>query len=574
MLTFFRLLILLFSSSLIISVSPVVAAPKPVVHDAEYYILYAQNKAKWDEQDKALREKLNALQKKYGTPPNIVHIMWDDTSFGDVGIPAINKIRGYQTPHINKLAQNGILFTRMYTEPSCTPTRAAALTGRHPVRNGMYVVGFPIENGGLSKDEVTLAEVLSKAGYTTGFFGKAHVGDIEESYLNNQGFDEAFWMPYNQVVSLWNEQGEAANAVIGLKEEMLVKDPYKLDNTFIPKGWIVALEGKKGQPAYEWRGTSHEDYLAFDTEAKKRTIEFIRKNAKTKKPFYVVSWPALTSFIPSPKKLTPGRGIFTDAMQHNVDAFVGTVVKELKDQGIAENTLIIVMADNGPMSHNPPPGLGMVETIFRGGKGDFLEGGVRVPAFAYWPGVIEKGQLVGDIVHVTDLFTTFANIGGAKQYIPRDRVIDGLDQTALILNGDTHGRRDYVFIYQGPILAATVKGNNKRHWITSDPGAKSGIGAATYFLPLDPREKTPMLANLLHTAEAFGRMRARHELWKKKYPDKSMARAIAFTGIANARPETKNLAKPPYNPKDLPFDVNQYLEFKLPWFNLDPDYGQ
>ena len=261
-------------------------------------------------------------------------------------------------------------------------------------------------------------------------------------------------------------------------------------------------------------------------------------------------------------------------MQYNVDAFVGTLIAELKKLGIAETTLVIVMADNGPMAHNPPPGLGMVETIFRGGKGDFLEGGVRVPAFAYWPGVIKPGQIVGDIIHVTDLFTTFANIGGAKKYIPHDRIIDGLDQSALILNGDTHGRRDYVFIYQGPELAATVKGNYKRHWISGDPGAKSGIGAATYFLPLDPREKTPMLVNLLHTSEAFSRMRARHELWKKKYPDKPLKRAPAFKGVANARPETKALWQPPVTLKALPFNPMQYLQHEMPWNRLDPDLGE
>ena len=118
------------------------ASDKPIVHDAEFYIIEAQNGKKWSQQDKAIQERLAELRKKYGKPPNIIHIMWDDTSFGDVGIPAINKIRGFQTPNLNKMAEDGILFTRMYTEPSCTPTRAAALTGRHPVRNGMYVVGW------------------------------------------------------------------------------------------------------------------------------------------------------------------------------------------------------------------------------------------------------------------------------------------------------------------------------------------------------------------------------------------------------------------------------------------------
>ena len=116
---------------------------------------------------------------------------------------------------------------------------------------------------------------------------------------------------------------------------------------------------------------------------------------------------------------------------------------ELKTLGIAENTLVILMADNGPMTHNGPPG--MAETLYRGGKGDYLEGGVRVPAMAWWPGVIAPGQTVGDIIHETDLFTTFARLGGAMEHVPTDRIIDGVDQTALFLKGDTFSRRDYVY---------------------------------------------------------------------------------------------------------------------------------
>jgi arylsulfatase len=261
-------------------------------------------------------------------------------------------------------------------------------------------------------------------------------------------------------------------------------------------------------------------------------------------------------------------------MQFNVDAFIGQVMDELKELGIAENTLVIAMADNGPMSHNPPPGLGMTETIFRGGKGDFLEGGVRVPAFAWWPGVIDAEQIVGDIIHETDLYTTFARLAGATKYIPTDRIIDGLDQTALLLEGDTHGRRDHVFIYAGPELGATVKGNVKRHWISPDPGAKSGLGAAYYYLLHDTREKNPMLVNMLHLNEAFKRMRKRHELWKKKYPDSSRAHGPAFTGLANARPETKALAKPPVDLKKLPFDPLEYIEYELPYDGIDPGLGQ
>lgn len=189
------------------------AAAKEIVHDAEYYVLEAQHGEKWAAQDAELQKKLKALRKKHGTPPKIIHIMWDDTAVGEVGVPHIQKARGWETPNINQFSQDGIYFARMYTEPSCTPSRAAVMTGRHAVRNGMYNVGFPYEYGGLAAEEVTMAEVLSKAGYATAFYGKSHMGDVESSYLTNQGFDEALWTPYNQVPSMYPPEFERAGAI-------------------------------------------------------------------------------------------------------------------------------------------------------------------------------------------------------------------------------------------------------------------------------------------------------------------------------------------------------------------------
>ena len=554
-----------------------VLAKGQIVHDAEYYILDAQNGKKWAAEDKDLDKKLAELRKKYKNPPNIIHIMWDDTAFGDVGIPAIQKVRGLETPRLNTMAEEGILFTRMYSEVGCTPTRAAAATGRLAVRSGMYNIGMLLESHGMGGEEVTLAEVLSKAGYTTAFHGKWHLGDIEESYPHNQGFDEAFFTGYNQILSMNTRESEQANASIGLFEDMLPPDPYKIDDTFVTKGWVQIAEGTKGGKTRQWGDNSLDNFLKIDPEAQRRTLEFIERNAKASKPFYVANWPNMTAMIPVGKKVSTSHSILQDGLQGNIDPFVGRVMDKLKELGIAENTLLIVMADNGPMAHNPPPGAGWAQTIFRGGKGDFLEGGVRVPAQAWWPGMIEPGQVVGDIIHVTDLFTTFAGIAGARQYIPTDRVIDGIDQTALLLNGDTYSRRDHVFIYAGPRLGATVKGNYKRHWISSDPvGESSGIPAAFYFLPADPREVTPMLLQLIHLKRPFNRMKLRHELWKKKYPDSHEKYGIPWTGIANATPEIKALAKPQLDLKKLPFDPLEYIEHldQLPFDpNMDPGLG-
>ena len=562
----------------VIGLSPGAALAQGIVQDAEYYVLEAQNGDAWAAEDVDLDKRLAALREKFGRPPNLIQIMWDDTAFGDVGIPAIQKVRGLDTPNLNQLAAEGILFTRMYTEVGCTPTRAAAATGRLAVRNGMHNIGMLLESHGLRDEEVTMAEVLSEAGYATAFHGKWHLGDIEESYPNNQGFDEAFFTGYNQILSFNTKIAEGANASIGLFEDMLPPDPYKLDDTFVTKAWVQIAEGVKGGETRQWGDNSHENYMKIDPEAQQRTLEFIERNAKAGKPFYVANWPLLTSFIPNPKKCSLSRSILQDGLQCNIDPFIGKLMAKLKELGIAENTLVIAMADNGPMAHNPPPGLGMAETIFRGGKGDFTEGGVRVPASAWWPGMIKPGQLVGDIVHVTDLFTTFARLAGATGNIPTDRVIDGIDQTSLLLNGDTYSRRDYAFIYAGPTLGATVKGNYKRHWISSDPvGEASGIPAAFYFLPADPREVTPMLINLIHLKRPFNRMRLRHDLWKKKYPDTPEKHGIPWTGIANASPELKALANPQLDLKKLPFDPLEYVEHldELPFERaMDPYVGQ
>ena len=197
-----------------------------IIHDAEYYILKAQNGERWAAEDAELDAKLAELKAKHGQPPNIIYVLWDDTAFGSVGFPGLQKNFGYSTPNLNRMAAEGINFTRMYTEPSCTPTRAALLTGRIPVRHGMGVVGMPHEFSGMRAEEVTIAEVLSEAGYATAFHGKWHLGDIEESYAHNQGFDEAFFTGYNQILSLWTRRGEGANATIGLYEDMLPEDPY------------------------------------------------------------------------------------------------------------------------------------------------------------------------------------------------------------------------------------------------------------------------------------------------------------------------------------------------------------
>ena len=557
-------------AALLLVTGAVTVQAKDIIHDAEYYVLEAQYGEKWAAEDKALDVKLAELKAKYGTSPNIIHIMWDDTPVGEVGIPQIQKMRGWETPNINKFSSEGIFFTRMYTEPSCTPSRAAVMTGRHAVRNGMYNVGFPYEYGGLAAEEVTMAEVLSKVGYATAFYGKSHLGDVESSYLNKQGYDEALWSPYNQVPSLYIPQLESAGAIRpgSLHPEILPDDPYDIDKGWRPKGYVWALEGVKDGPVSEW-GTppNLEDYIALDGECEKRISKFMKKNIDAKKPFYIAYWPQITPFSGFPEKITVSAGLLQEGIAR-LDIYVGSLMKELKTLGIEENTLVILMADNGPMTHNGPPG--MVETLYRGGKGDFLEGGVRVPAFARWPGVIEKGQIVGDIIHETDLFTTFANLADAKKHIPTDRIIDGIDQTSLLLNGDGNSRRDYVFIYTGDQLAATVKGRYKRDWRNAQPGLS---GPEFYDLYNDPREVQGQLIPLFPVKPMFSIMKTRHLMMKQAYPDKGQNRDFPFKNIVNARPETVKASKPRIDPKKLPFDPREAIMQVPEWDNLDRGWG-
>ena len=237
------------------SVSQAATSGSNIVYDAEFIQLRAQHADQWAAEDAALRQKLAEMQKIHGTRPNIIHIMWDDHSLGEVGIRQMNKVLGYDTPRINQMADEGISFTRMYTEPSCTPTRTAALTGRIAARAGMHKVGFPPDGMGLHADEVTIAEVLSQVGYDTAFIGKAHQGDIEQSYMTNQGFDFANFSMYNQFpLMMWHEFMGPSGAVQGLFESQYDKK-YAIDGEFRPLGYVNQLEGRKGESPRVFAGT-------------------------------------------------------------------------------------------------------------------------------------------------------------------------------------------------------------------------------------------------------------------------------------------------------------------------------
>jgi len=523
---------------------PVQAAD--IIHDAEYYILEAQNGKKWAEDDIAVDEKLAAFRARNdGKSPNILYILVDDIGFGDMGIPELNAIRGYKTPNINKLADESMRFARMYTEPSCTPTRVAFMTGRQPYRYGMGDTAVDIAGFGLAGKEVTLAEVLSESGYNTVHIGKWHMGDIMEAWPNHQGFDFASFPIHQQgQLTIFNDDAANEEVTIGIGKNNY-DDRFTMDNWFRPDASHMAtvVEGKRGEkvrevhmkPGERW---NQKKYNEMNERFQRQALEHLKTLAKQDKPFFLQYWPVIPLSNPRTtvdKFTTPNGGTYVESMKQ-LDGWIGEILDEVDKLGIADNTVVVVMGDNGHFTKYSP-GSGFTPMIFRGGKVDTTEGGVRVDAFARWPGMIEEDSIVGDIVHVTDLFTSLARFGGATDKIPRDRLIDGVDQTALMLMGETHGRRDYVFIYSGNSLKAVVKEQYKLN--VPGPG-ENPIAAKFYDLYRDTREEWPVSTEIgAWGGQEFVRIIQRHMMRKKKYPDEGPALGRPYDGIENLRPETK-----------------------------------
>ncbi len=531
--------------------APVLAAGGDIIHDAEHNILAAQHGERWAEEDKTIDAKLAEIRERNGgKPPNIVYILLDDLGFGEIGMPDLDVVRGYSTPRINALADEGLSFMRMYTEPSCTPTRAAMMTGRYAVRTGFNEAKAGVEGEGLAAWEVTLAEVLSEAGYETVHMGKWHLGDIEESFAHNQGFDHAEHPVHQQgQMALMNATAEQEGLTTGLADSSRLLT-FELDKSFRtnPSAMVFGIKADKGGMArevnFEAGDTWTQDhYRRMEEGYKNGVLQQLDRLAKGDKPFFLQYWPQFPltftrADLSEPKTLNGGpvaEGIV------QMDGWIGEIIDRVDSLGIADNTIIMVMGDNGPFMHYVARS-GQSDRIYRGGKVEHLEGGVRVNAFIRWPGVLEPGSRVQDIIHVTDLFTTFARLANATGNIPRDRLIDGLDQTPMMFLGETHGRRDYVFIYEGPNLRSVVKQQYKMHL---PPPGGNPIAAAIFDLYKNPREDRPQdqIQYGVWAASPFSGMLKRHLGMKQKYPDREPGHDIPYGGIENLRPETAALVE-------------------------------
>lgn len=520
------------------------AKDKPVVHDAEYYILHAQNAEQWAEDNAAVDERLGKFQEgNEGKPPNILYILVDDIGFGDMGIPELNAVRGISTPNINELSDQGMRMARMYTEPSCTPTRVAFTTGRLPVRMGMGDTTVDIAGFGLPGAEVTLAELLKEEGYNTVHVGKWHMGDIAESWAMNQGFDWAGHPIHQQgQLTIYSDSAVREQVSVGIKD---FDDKYVLDRMFRPdpSAMVLGIEGEAGGPIREvgmepgeiWDAHKYDD---MNQRYQDQTIEHMRALAAKDEPFFLQYWPLIPLDNTRTGRTGPesaNGGLYADKLQQ-LDTWVGDIMAEMDNLGIADNTIVVLMGDNGHFTKYSPQS-GFTPMVFRGGKGDTTEGGIRVDAFIRWPGMIEADSIVNNIIHVSDLYTTLARMTGADKHIPRDRLVDGVDQSAAILIDDTKGRRDHLIVYSVHSPKAIIKDHLKLN--LPGPG-ESPILADFFDVYRDTHEKYPVSTEVgAWGGKEFVRILERHMARKQKYPDAPPAYGVPYEGIENLRPETQ-----------------------------------
>ena len=445
------------------------------------------------------------------------------------------------TPNINAFASQSLSLMRMYTEPSCTPTRTAFLTGRHPVRAGQEEVKVALVGEGLSAEEVTIARGFEGGRATTPLMSESGIKVISSSHSRTIRVSTGLSSRFHQQVqlSLMTREASDSNNMQGWHGSNQSGD-FAIDQLFKPYGLVTGLEARAGglarevdlQPGEEW---TQAKYRAMNERYQRQILEELTRLAGRDEPFFLEYWPLYPlNFVHDLEQNQTRNGGFYAEKLDVLDGWMGQLFAKVDELGLADNTVVLFMADNGIFRQYSGTS-GLTELIYRGGKAEHLEGGVRVDAFVRWPGVIEAGSAAGDIVHVSDLFTTFARLGQATDFIPRDRVIDGVDQTALLLEGEGNSRRDYVYIYEGPVLRSVVKQEFKMH--LPAPGVP-GAAAPVYNLLRDPREMFPQVGYSLWAGASFQDMVKRHLMTIAAYPHLPLGKGVPYEGIENLRPES------------------------------------
>lgn len=399
-------------------------------------------------------------------PANVIVILTDDQGYGDLGCYGSPTIR---TPHLDRMAAEGVRFTDFYSGAEvCTPSRAALLTGRYPLRSGMAGnrrVLFPNSKGGLPPAEVTLAEALKARGYATAHIGKWHLGIHEGSRPRDQGFDSTFGLPYSNDMDA--------------REGIRAAD--RNSPTPPADGWNVALM-RNGEvverPA---------DQTTLTRRYTEEALRFIA--AQRDRPFflYLAHTMPHTPLFASPEfKGRSRRGIYGDVIEE-IDWSTGEILGALRRAGLAENTFVFFTSDNGPWLIEGAQG-GSAGPL-REGKGSTWEGGMRVPGIAWLPGRIRPAVSSAPASSL-DLYPTALALAGAPA--PAGVALDGLDLMPHLAAGTALPERAYLF-YRGTEVFACRLGDWKAHFRTQSgygqPQAERHESPLLFRLPHDPSEK-------------------------------------------------------------------------------------
>lgn len=367
---------------------------------------------------------------------NIVLILADNLGWGELGCYGGGALRGAPTPRIDALALQGMRFQNFNVESDCVPTRSALMTGRHPIRTGAVQsvpAGLP---QGIHPWERTLAQILKDAGYATGMFGKWHLGDRDGRFPHQRGFDEWYGIPRTTNESMFT----SAHGF----------DPTVVDVPYVMEGFV-------GQPAKNVAPYDLAKRRLIDSELTDKTIDFMRRQAAGKEPFFAYVPLTHLHFPTLPHPDFAGRsevGDFADSMIE-MDHRVGQIIDAVDALGIADETLFIFASDNGPEFRKPWRGTAGPWT---GTYHTAMEGGLRVPLIVRWPGRVAAGQVTDETIHVTDLFSTVIRAGGGEA--PADRPIDGVDQLDWWTGkADKSAREGFLFYIKSELRAVKW-----RHW--------------------------------------------------------------------------------------------------------------
>ena len=494
--------------------------------------------------------------------PNILVIFGDDIGYWNVGAYSHGMMG--RTPNIDSIAEEGMLFTDHYGQASCTAGRAAFLMGQVPVRTGMTTIGIPGSTLGIQKEDPTLAEVLKDQGYVCGQFGKNHLGDRNEFLPTVHGFDEWFGNLYHLNAEEEPEQLDYPGQ----------KNP-EYQKKFGPRGvlhaWATQKEdttvdpvfGKVGKQKIENTGLlTRKRMETFDGEVLDKTLDFLDRNGKGDKPFFVwFNTTAIHIWSHSPKKwiqkaVDEGRAendlVRAKMLEH--DEQIGVLLDKLKELGVDDNTIVVYTTDNGNELMFWPDG---GYAPFRGEKGTTWEGGLRVPCLVKWPGRIKPGSTSNGIQSHEDLYATLAAAGGAttiKEDLLKGAKLNGTTYKVHLdgFNNLDHwtgkakksARRAFFYYDETDLMAVRVDG-----WKMHIGVKKDGIWWNAKYYPsvpyifnllMDPMEKMDpesheygyigrkFVAEKLWAPNAAKPFLAEHVLSFQKYPPRQAADSLSI----------------------------------------------